>query len=112
MPVPALLISLNKAFAAPRWASSPELTGEGACIGGGGGGAGMGGGGAADAAPAFATAPCKEIAYKVNGIHVAMFEINLYNCTTSCPEKIHCINLQYYKITLELTVLLQTRPVV
>ena len=79
MAVPALLISLNRTVAAPRWASSPELTGEGACTGGGGGGAGLGGGGAA---PAFATAPCQEISGEVNGIHVAMSEINLYVCTT------------------------------
>ena len=58
--VPALLISLNNAVAAPRWASWPEVTGEGACTGGGGGGAGFGAGGAADGAPAFATAPCRD----------------------------------------------------
>ena len=53
--VPALLISLNKALAAPIWASWP---GAGACIGGGGGGACTGGGGgAAGPAPALATAP-------------------------------------------------------
>ena len=52
--VPALLISLNKAFAAPCWGST---AGPGACTGGGGGGAGFGGGGAAGAAPALATAP-------------------------------------------------------
>lgn len=52
--VPALLIWLNKAVAAPFWASWP---GAGACIGGGGGGAGFGAGGAADPAPALATAP-------------------------------------------------------
>lgn len=59
--VPALLISLNKADAAPLWASCPEVTGEGACTGGGGGGAGFGGAGAAGPAPAFATGPCYEI---------------------------------------------------
>ena len=59
--VPALLISLNKALAAPVW-SVPELTGAGACIGGGGGAAGFGPcGGAAAAAAAFATPPYKEI---------------------------------------------------
>ena len=61
--VPALLISLNKALAAPLW-SVPELTGAGAgaCIGGGGGAAGFGPcGAAAAAAAAFATPPYKEI---------------------------------------------------
>lgn len=57
--VPALLISLNKALAAPLW-SVPELTGAGACIGGGGGAAGFGPCGGA-AAAAFATPPYQEI---------------------------------------------------
>lgn len=55
--MPALLISPNNAFAAPRWASCPEATGVGACTAGGGGGAGLPGGGATDPAPALATFP-------------------------------------------------------
>lgn len=55
--MPALLISPNNAFAAPRWVSCPEETGVGACTAGGGGGAGLPGGGATDPAPALATFP-------------------------------------------------------
>ena len=61
--VPALLISLNKALAAPLWASWP---GAGACIGGGGGACtGGGGGGAAGPAPALATAPYEKVNYSI-----------------------------------------------
>ena len=54
---PALLISLNKALAAPL-VSVPELTGAGACTGGGGGATGFGPCGGGAAAAAFATPPC------------------------------------------------------
>ena len=61
--VPALLISLNKALAAPLWASWP---GAGACIGGGGGACtGGGGGGTAGPAPALATAPYEKVNYSI-----------------------------------------------
>ena len=66
MLLPALLISLNNAVAAPCGESLLEVTGDGACIGGGGGGAGPGGGGGADPALAFATAPYKNIDYTIN----------------------------------------------